>query len=57
MDKLVVTQGERFVEPPKTTILGIPATIDKPTRLPTGKTEPHFLQVQPTQLVWQDLRE
>ena len=44
MDKLVVTQGVRFVEPPKTTTLGIPAAIDKPKQLPTGKTEPHVFE-------------
>ena len=41
MDKLVVTQGVRFVQPPRTTSQGIPAAVDKPAQLPTGRTEPH----------------
>lgn len=41
LDKHVVTQGVRFDQPPQTTSLGIPAAVDKPATLPTGKAEPH----------------
>ena len=38
----MVTQGVRFVQPSKTTSLGIPAAVDKPAQLPSGRTEPHI---------------
>ena len=41
MDKLVVTQGVRFVQPSKTTSQGIPAAVEKPAQLPTGRAKPH----------------
>ena len=37
-----MTQGVRFVQPSKTTSLGIPAAVDKPAQLPSGRTEPHI---------------
>ena len=37
-----MTQGVRFVQPSQTTSLGIPAAVDKPAQLPTGRTEPHI---------------
>jgi len=41
LDELVLKQGVRFETPPQTISRGIPAAVDKPAELPTGRTEPH----------------
>lgn len=38
----MVMQGVRFVQPSQTTSLGIPAAVDKPAQLQTGRAEPHI---------------
>lgn len=37
----MLTQGVRFVQPPKTTSEGIPPPLEKPPQLTTGSAEPH----------------
>ena len=42
LDKLVVSQGIRFDRPPQTATESLPPAVDRPTQLPSGKTEqPH----------------
>lgn len=46
-DKLVLTQGIRFVQPPKTAPENLQSPIEKPAQLPTGKTSAHLFHCPP----------